>query len=88
MASTVDDYPEDELVERSNALVKPDKRVKCRRCPIVEWVEEFIDTDYGSDTSLRAYCNGLGGQWIWPQRNVGGCSARRRAIDAQRPAEG
>ena len=86
MASNDDDYPEDKIFKNTRAFIKPDERVVCRRCPNADWVEEFTDTEYGTDTALRAYCTGLGGQWIWPLRNVGGCSSRRRAIDAERSA--
>lgn len=79
-----DDYPTDELIEESHATVKPDERVKCARCPNSEWIEEFKDTEYGTDTWLMAYCVALGGQWVWPKRQVIGCSARRKAIKAQR----
>ena len=81
------DYPIDDLLQVSKALVPPDTRVICRRCPNAEWIEEYNDTEYGTDISLLAYCVGLGGQWVWPKRKIIGCSARRKAIAAERRSE-
>ena len=77
-------YPENEILLASTATTKPDVLVACRRCPNAEWVEEFVESDYGIDCTLRAFCVGLGGRWIWPQVQVSACSARIRAIRAER----
>lgn len=81
-AGTNDDYPKDELIEQSQATIKPGDDVICARCPNSEWIEES-EHKYAT-ASLRAYCVGLGGQWVWPNRRVTGCSARRKAIRAER----
>ncbi len=84
MKNQDDDYPVSEALIGSAAQPKPDERIVCRRCPNADWLEEFKDVEYGEDISLRAYCSGLGGRWIWPDYAVSKCQARTRAIKAER----
>jgi hypothetical protein len=72
------------VLTQAIAVVKPDERVVCRRCPNGDWVETFKDGSYGTDTELRCYCAGLGGTWSWPKYNIGACQVRIRAINAER----
>jgi hypothetical protein len=90
------DYPLSEVLRASRATVKPDARVKCRRCPNATWITDLRikivtqgkdagETDYGDDEVLRAECAALTTKWVWPQFNVTDCDARRKAILAERP---
>lgn len=80
------DYPLDEVVQQTRAIIKPNNAVLCTRCPNVEWIEETTQGEYGGDNILRASC-AVFGEWIWPTREVVKCSARTKAIKAEMPKQ-